>query len=88
VTIYTTVTISQSIPNWMKNVENVGRISFTLLSKVCTAPIFAELAVIERHYVKISCSKFHPNWSRNMEGRGRNSFLPLSKVWVSLSQCH
>jgi hypothetical protein len=59
----------------MKNVENVGRISCTLLSNACAAPIFAELTNAERRYVKIPCSKFHPNWSRNVEDRGRNLFL-------------
>jgi hypothetical protein len=72
---------AKSAPNLRKNVNNKGKISFTLKERMpFTEPIFKKLTPAQQHYTEASSTNFHPNQSRNMASMSRNSFIPLSKV--------
>lgn len=49
---------------WMKNVQNMDKISFMPLSMVFTAPIFTELILTQWQCTQILYNKLLPNQSQ------------------------
>lgn len=90
--VFPDICCAKFYPNSMSNVQHMGKISFTPLSKLC----------LSLHGFHETCNYstllhwdfyigFHPNWSRNVESTSKNSFTHLTSSdchWTNFHETH